>query len=78
MIRPLAPCDHDKCGPTACRQSADPKGAAVSARVERLEMHHEQPIVSHPDLPGLPVPAFGETGTPPLGIGFAPTPAPTE
>lgn len=32
MIRPLAPCDHDECGPTACRQSADPKGAAGAAK----------------------------------------------
>lgn len=31
---------------------------AMHARVERLEMHHEQPIV-HPDLPRLPVPSFG-------------------
>lgn len=34
---------------------------AMHARVERLEMHHEQPII-HPEL-GLPVPAFGDTGT---------------
>lgn len=45
---------------------------AMSARVERLEMHHEQPIVSHPDLPGLPVPAFGETGTTGLSDGTHP------
>lgn len=51
---------------------------AMHARVERLEMHHEQPIVSHPDLPGLPVPAFGDTGTPPLGMGFAPPAQRTE
>lgn len=34
---------------------------ALTARVERLEMHHEQPI-PHPDLPGLPVPAFNAVG----------------
>lgn len=42
-----------------------------TARVERLEMHHEQPII-HPDLPGLPVPAFGETGTTALIDGTPP------
>lgn len=43
----------------------------LTARVERLEMHHEQPII-HPDLPGLPVPAFGETGTTALIDGTPP------
>ncbi len=33
----------------------------LTARVERLEMHHEQPM-PHPELPHLPTPAFGETG----------------
>jgi len=31
---------------------------ALTARVNRLDLHHEQPI-QHPDLPGLPMPAFG-------------------
>lgn len=43
---------------------------ALSARVERLEMHHEEPIL-HPEL-GLPVPAFGDTGTSPLVDGTQP------
>lgn len=33
---------------------------ALTARVSRLEMHQEQPVVPHPDLPGLPVPTWFE------------------
>lgn len=34
--------------------------AALTARVSRLELHQEQPVMPYPDLPGLPVPAWFE------------------